>query len=692
MQAQFIRGYDIIEPGAFSFVAGDPKAPIYSCHAAMVMHAGQVDLETVLRQHSAHDLTRWNLKAIACDVIRAVAQLHSIGMAWMDIKPANFVQVYDNYMSRYVGIDLDYAIALNTPISLRNSSELTCAYACPYFMRTGSNPSTVAVTAEEYDLWSLGITLIEIFNRGKSMFSDLDSGAVQSKLATLTQRDVDSYIRSLFPNPSDISIVNTLTQLLVIEPPSRRCRARSVESLLDRKHDGAYTQQLKTEIVPQISAINNNMSSLHVKMDALMVDRDRVLDAMKTLLEQPSEIGGGSNRGAQLLLQLLDMKSAMQSNAALIRDFPKRLQLLLDASQSSLEARVVQSIQHYFSNVDSNQEVVASLDSILTELGDLKKDVQDSRMHLAFIQTILKSQSALLAEVERRGNRVPPQIIILPEPAIDSSAGWLRKGARRITELLWRKTRLLFVCSLSGELALSGKDGTGYAVSVQTDLLKSIAPMLALSVIVAKVLLSSQGIPPQLLPFPDSITDRLEFAEVYAATLESKIVSFAEQQLDQAASNLLGRGDPTASTTRQVVTDNAVKAALQVVYTIVSGLENELGVATGDLWEPRYSGLVKVAPMTGVEGTSLWVLPKYQHIYAAGGKRFVNLCKRIVSTYSSNTSTVVCTYSCPPLRQLLDDACTVVDTLYSGSSGTDDETISRRALYAMNRFMDQKER
>jgi len=66
-------------------------------------------------------------------------------------------------------------------------------YACPMFAR--GQP----VTGEAFDLWSLGMLVMEVYGGGRTLLSGLDSSdAIRARLCGITQQEVDAYITTHF--------------------------------------------------------------------------------------------------------------------------------------------------------------------------------------------------------------------------------------------------------------------------------------------------------------------------------------------------------------------------------------------------------------------------------------------------------------------------------------------------------------
>ena len=126
-------------------------------------------------------------------------------------------------------------------------------------------------------------------------------------------------------------------------------------------------------------------------------------------------------------------------------------------------------------------------------------------------------------------NHFPRKMLFLPEPKISSGRSLFRRSCSRVKGLLWTKTRLHFVYSLSQQPALSGQDGQGYLLSLDTPLLRGLKPVLALSAIVLKAALSAYGVP---LPLPDGVSQMM-YADAVSAFVCEQLQGAAESALDR---------------------------------------------------------------------------------------------------------------------------------------------------------------
>lgn len=156
-------------------------------------------------------------------------------------------------------------------------------------------------------------------------------------------------------------------------------------------------------------------------------------------------------------------------------------------------------------------------------------------------------------------NRIPHKMLFLPEPKAVSGMGLFKRSCARIKKLMWHKTRLFFVCSVSHRPRQSGDDGKGYAVSFDTALLRGLKPLLAISAIVLKVALSAYGIP---LPLPEGVTNVM-YVDAMSAFVCEQLEDSAADKLDDLLKEAETRGDHAA------LMGAAIEGSMQQVYEML---------------------------------------------------------------------------------------------------------------------------
>lgn len=210
---RFIETIDLVEP---KDIQSSDAAHTLSSAYGMVMARGSTDLLSMIARQSKYSITE--LYHMVSSVLSVVEAAHDRDIAWMDIKPANFV--YSNLIIQ--GIDMGSAIQLNSGVVPEQLS-LTTRYMCPVTatcMLLGGGGIAEGVSGRAYDMWAVGMTVLELVNAGNTFIDGpTDEVEIMTLLQHLTQEKVNAYIsRSV----SDGKLRHILLNTLVIDPSKRK--------------------------------------------------------------------------------------------------------------------------------------------------------------------------------------------------------------------------------------------------------------------------------------------------------------------------------------------------------------------------------------------------------------------------------------------------------------------------------------
>jgi serine/threonine protein kinase len=161
------------------------------------------------------------VRSIVLQVQTAVAQLHNMGVAHLDIKPDNFVV---NYLGIVRVIDLGFAV--HVPCHLRDTHKQvffcgTRSYCAPEILsKTSASPFMA-------DLWSLGVTLFAVATRalpfceasGKDVRFDMFERKCSKLPPMACIRTV--YRRTYDTIGTDTELEKIIDNLLLIDPNRR---------------------------------------------------------------------------------------------------------------------------------------------------------------------------------------------------------------------------------------------------------------------------------------------------------------------------------------------------------------------------------------------------------------------------------------------------------------------------------------
>jgi serine/threonine protein kinase len=164
------------------------------------MHRGKANLREILEKKSAL-ITFEKRLAFAKDIVECVKALHTTSMdnihyAWMDIKLENFV-LFSEPVEHVVGIDLDHAMPLTHEVPA-NYESVTWTITPPEIahpLETKHKTKFLMPTGEQFDMWSLGMTLLAVLNvEGKPLVVGKNDAVVRENLMRLKQSEVDAFI------------------------------------------------------------------------------------------------------------------------------------------------------------------------------------------------------------------------------------------------------------------------------------------------------------------------------------------------------------------------------------------------------------------------------------------------------------------------------------------------------------------
>jgi hypothetical protein len=245
------------------------------------------------------------------------------------------------------------------------------------------------------------------------------------------------------------------------------------------------------------------------------------------------------------------------------------------------------------------QEMLAQFQHMQDGMTQINQQVQETHSMLATHNSMIHG---LLLKLEKVTNPVPLNMLFFPKVSD-------KKLLSRFKDKLWKKTVLVFVCSLSfqvpersGPDLAAGGEGRGYILETNTKLLKKLLPLIAMSVVLVKMLLAANGIPPTILPFP-----------AVNQFVESVIVDSLDDMRKQASQS-------ASSGSEEEKSAQTLQGAVYDVYRLVSRLEGGRELEPSSGWVPLQTGLELVSPNAGVEGESLWILPKYKALYQCRGR------------------------------------------------------------------------
>jgi hypothetical protein len=204
------------------------------------------------------------------------------------------------------------------------------AYADPLLARLHSagQPSRqhvpqLQLQARHYDLWSLGITLMEIYDDGRSLFSDYGSShdVVRENLLCLTQTDVEDYVNTRFGANDQRLVRKCLKMLLKVDRPEARAEAKdilrqlldvNVSGVTDIRSDMSRLGGMIDQLSVQVSALCSSVESSLTRVGARL--NDTLRDQMGTLWRESQQ--GADQSGEGVLAELTAVVEKLQGTLA----------------------------------------------------------------------------------------------------------------------------------------------------------------------------------------------------------------------------------------------------------------------------------------------------------------------------------------------------------------------------------------
>ena len=325
----------------------------------------------------------------------------------------------------------------------------------------------------------------------------------------------------------------------------------------------------------------------------------------------------------------------------------------IDAIVEALGPKLAESLREILGPVmqDTSSDGAEVHRSLLMELLENVKHIrsrsQQLEDELAEVKRLSLAQYELLASLEADANRMPCSFILLPEAAVaddlDANAATsvatpsqppppppppplslgiksrcaklaefvnsgMTKYKKRACRLLWKKSRLVFVCPVTLkrlQCGPPGGDGRGYEISIPKTILRQLFPVLRWGLFVLRVALTTQGAGGVVAPFEELLKScNLSLSSDSLAAVISQVEADCLSSATDTADSKLASSMDGAAPLPPVPVDPASAAhTKQALYEIFQLLQKAEGKVSAEDWN---TGLHLVTPKAGT-GKSAWV-------------------------------------------------------------------------------------
>lgn len=339
------------------------------------------------------------------------------------------------------------------------------------------------------DIMALGWTVYEIANNMVSYWSNqvnpvTDDIDILSALSTLKDDDVQHNINQTFPGDQYASLRTWLCHALRVNP---RERATAEELLHSHSLFGS-----KDRTLDQNQLLNKIEQKINQSTDKVLEQGNVILTRVEELSQQLDgnlSVFGAALDGIAVNIALgasnnsnddsnsnsnsSDMKAVgevlqyqrdlLKRGGTLNQDsFESALREAMGSMEATLRAEIHTSINGILNTQSNTSDPTQDekLDALLDMVQDLKSQTDNLTKEFQQFSRMSESQYELLSLLERNNNSMPLTFVILPGtevsvrlPPTSSIIDKMKNSARRrkdqILELVWAKSRVVFICPVT---------------------------------------------------------------------------------------------------------------------------------------------------------------------------------------------------------------------------------------------------
>lgn len=156
-----------------------------------------------------------NWRLLFTELCAAVGHLHRQGLVHGDLKPSNVMLRNSGGECHVILSDLGQCREPSSPSVVESTTIGTIEYMSPELARRELDPSLKIHYEKASDIWSLGMILYWMLNKGVLPFASQDNAEILNELASLSQSRVDALFAGSSPERK------ALRAMLRVDPAKR---------------------------------------------------------------------------------------------------------------------------------------------------------------------------------------------------------------------------------------------------------------------------------------------------------------------------------------------------------------------------------------------------------------------------------------------------------------------------------------
>jgi len=595
----FIQPYEFFCGYKHEIICCDGSNDNLLSYSAFIMEKGIMDLCEYSIKNSMESDFLLEFRRIGYHISEILKVLHSNGIIWMDLKPANIVKYNENNgNNRHKAIDFGSCIELEKYTdSMHYSIEGTPRYISPEVAKVllksdkgNFKPST------GIDIFSFALWVFEVYNKQISLWECLgidvtDDADILQCATQLTDTKIKEIIEAKLCSENSTAARHWLVDALKVHPEDRL----SIEQL-NEKHT-LFTTKYATLNMDNLATktdCNNTIQAVHkstkiikniIRNEFNKLKQTFSIAITRIAIENKKCIDGLSELNNELKLQKLQRRLDVDIIQNLVKNLNAEISLTVSSSLSTILPTTTV-------DKEISADVLQKLDKLIRMITQVQDTVDDLNKNINNIKLLTSS-------LVKKNKRCPHSFVLLPKPRIDdsiqASKAWnyiTNKVINPMKTLFWEESVLIFICPISMKQVKCGPNDKGYDIKLPTNGMKKIASIMKWGLFFLKIALATQGLAasiPDVSSFFPIIDDNYFNGIVTELSTMSETIMNYEDNVNQMMDSL---------------TDEQDQAAFNEILDFLMIKESYTGPNPQD-WEPKNTGLIKV--VSDCDGSCMWV-------------------------------------------------------------------------------------